>query len=59
MSDLNKVLESIKDLRTQIDDMTESKDFTDPQAMYASRMLDGVLDEYQEIMKDKMKHENL
>lgn len=59
MSDLNEVLKSIEDLRMQIDDMTESKNFTDPQAMYASRMLEGVLNEYQEIMKDKMEHKNL
>lgn len=59
MSDLNEVLKSIEDLRMQIDDMTESRNFTDPQAMYASRMLDGVLNEYQEIMQDKMRHEDL
>lgn len=53
MSDLAEVLKSIEDLREKIDDMTENRSLTDPQAMYASRMLDGVLNEYQKIMKEK------
>lgn len=53
MSDLEDVLKSIEDLREKLDDMTENRSLTDPQAMYASRMLDGVLGEYQEIMKEK------
>ena len=54
LSSLKEVLKSIEDLRMKIDDMTENSSLTDPELMYASRMLDGVLYEYQEIMKEKM-----
>lgn len=53
MSDFAEVLKAVGELRLKLDTMTENRSLTDPQAMYASRMLDGVLCEYQEIMKDK------
>lgn len=51
--ELNKILKTIEELRLKLQELVDTKDFTDPEVLAASRMLDALLNEYHKLLKNR------
>ena len=50
MSELEELLKQIEELRLSMFKIKEGRSFTDPEVIIASKMLDAVLDKYQDML---------
>ncbi|GGH16607.1 aspartyl-phosphate phosphatase Spo0E family protein [Paenibacillus segetis] len=57
MDQLKQLLIQIEQLRQQLNDLHQNKNFTDPEVIIASQMLDAVLNEYYRLMQIKSKND--
>ncbi|TGE33026.1 aspartyl-phosphate phosphatase Spo0E family protein [Desulfosporosinus sp. Sb-LF] len=53
MSELEKLIEKIEELRSKLIKIKEGKAYSDPEVVAASQELDSVLDKYQEKLLNK------
>ena len=51
---MEDILKTIENLRDKLIKIAEDKQFTDPDVLAASHMLDAMLNEYQKLMKEKV-----
>lgn len=56
MDQLKQLLVQIEQLRQQLSDLHKNKNFTDPEVVVASQMLDAVLNDYYRLMQIKSKN---
>ncbi|RXZ82963.1 aspartyl-phosphate phosphatase Spo0E family protein [Paenibacillaceae bacterium] len=51
--ELEKLMEQIEQLRSELHELIKNRSFTDPEVISASQMLDAVLNEYQNIVSKR------
>lgn len=54
MPGLQEILKKIEEIRTELNQIAEGKPLTDPEVVSVSQLLDGLLNEYQKMTKDKL-----
>jgi uncharacterized protein YfkK (UPF0435 family) len=54
MPELQEILKTIEEIRAKLNRIAEGKSLTDPEVVSVSQLLDGLLNEYQRMIKDKL-----
>jgi hypothetical protein len=52
MLELQEILKSLEELRGNLIEISDGKSMNDPKVVFASQMLDAVLNKYYKLMKD-------